>query len=59
VCDVDSTILAKFAGIAEHELGYAPVSDKDFRSVLQQKDVDAVTIATPDHWHTPLAIAAP
>jgi predicted dehydrogenase len=58
VCDVDSTILAKFAGIAEHELGYAPTSDKDFRSVLQQKDVDAVTIATPDHWHTPLAIAA-
>jgi predicted dehydrogenase len=58
VCDVDSTILAKFAGIAEHELGYAPASDKDFRTVLQQKDVDAVTIATPDHWHTPLAIAA-
>ena len=58
VCDVDSTILAKFAGIAEHELGYSPTSDKDFRSVLQQKDVDAVTIATPDHWHTPLAIAA-
>ena len=58
VCDVDSTILAKFAGIAEHELGYAPTSDKNFRSVLQQKDVDAITIATPDHWHTPLAIAA-
>ena len=58
ICDVDDTIRAKFAGIAEHELGYAPASDKDFRSVLQQKDVDAVTIATPDHWHTPLAIAA-
>jgi hypothetical protein len=58
VCDVDSKILAKFAGIAEHELGYAPASDKDFRQVLQQKDVDAITIATPDHWHTPLAIAA-
>ena len=58
VCDVDSNNLAKFAGTAEHELGYAPASDKDFRSVLQQKDVDAITIATPDHWHTPLAIAA-
>jgi len=58
VCDVDSTILAKFAGTAEHELGYAPASHKDFRSILQQKDVDAITIATPDHWHTPLAIAA-
>jgi predicted dehydrogenase len=58
ICDVDSKILAKFAGTAEHELGYAPVSEKDFRIILQQKDVDAVTIATPDHWHTPLAIAA-
>jgi predicted dehydrogenase len=58
ICDVDSDIRAKFAGIAEHELGYAPASEKDFRHVLQQKEVDVVTIATPDHWHTPLAIAA-
>ena len=58
ICDVDSNILAKFAATAEHELGYAPSSEKDFRHVLQQKDVDAITIATPDHWHTPLAIAA-
>jgi predicted dehydrogenase len=58
ICDVDSDIRAKFAGIAEHELGYAPVSEKDFRHVLEQRDVDVVTIATPDHWHTPLAIAA-
>ena len=58
ICDVDSAIRAKFAGVAEHELGYAPTSEKDFRLVLEQKDVDVVTIATPDHWHTPLAIAA-
>jgi predicted dehydrogenase len=58
ICDVDSDIRAKFAGVAEHELGYAPASEKDFRHVLEQKEVDVVTIATPDHWHTPLAIAA-
>jgi predicted dehydrogenase len=58
VCDVDSDNLKKFAAAAERELGYAPVSEKDFRHVLAQKEVDAVTIATPDHWHTPLAIAA-
>jgi predicted dehydrogenase len=58
ICDVDSNILAKFAATAEHELGYAPVREKDFRNILQLKDVDAITIATPDHWHAPLAIAA-
>ena len=57
ICDVDSTILNKFAGEAEHELGYAPATDKDFRHILEQKDVDAITIATPDHWHAPMAIA--
>jgi len=57
VCDVDSTILAKFAANAEKELGYAPATEKDFRRILERKDVDAITIATPDHWHAPMAIA--
>jgi predicted dehydrogenase len=57
VCDVDSNILKKFADSAQQELGYAPATGKDFRSILQLKDVDAITIATPDHWHTPMAIA--
>ncbi len=56
VCDVDSAILGKFAGRAESELGYAPVADGDFRKVLAAKDVDAITIAMPDHWHAPMAI---
>ena len=58
VCDVDSDILAKFAGVADQELGYAPAREKDFRQILQLKDVDAISIATPDHWHAPMAIAA-
>jgi predicted dehydrogenase len=56
VCDVDSKTLAKFAGEAEKELGYAPKTDGDFRKVLESKDVDVITIATPDHWHAPMAI---
>jgi predicted dehydrogenase len=57
ICDVDSDILKRFSGDAERELGYAPTSVKDYRHILQQKDVDAITIATPDHWHAPMAIA--
>lgn len=58
ICDVDSTILAKFAGNAQKELGYAPTPMGDFRKVLESKDVDVLTIATPDHWHAPMAIYA-
>jgi len=57
VCDVDSNILKKFADSTQREMGEAPVSDKDFAGFSEQKDVDAITIATPDHWHTPMAIA--
>ena len=57
VCDVDSNILKKFADSVQQEMGEAPVAEKDFRTILEQKDVDAVTIATPDHWHAPMAIA--
>src|ERR1700748_3409152 len=42
VCDVESTILQKFAGNVEKSLGYKAVSDKDFRTVLASKDVDAI-----------------
>src|ERR1700758_650037 len=57
VCDVDSNILEKFCGNVQKELGYMPATDKDYRKVLASKDIDAITIASPDHWHTPMAIA--
>src|ERR1035441_5421127 len=57
VVDVDSTILAKYVGETEKQMGRAPAADKDFRKVLEQKDVDVITIAAPDHWHAPMAIA--
>jgi predicted dehydrogenase len=56
VCDVDSTILDKFTGKATQMMGEAPKTQKDFRKVLASKDVDVITIATPDHWHAPMAI---
>src|SRR5580692_6378092 len=57
VCDVDSNILKKFADAVQREMGEAAVAEKDFRKILEQRNVDAITIATPDHWHTPMAIA--
>jgi predicted dehydrogenase len=56
VCDVESNILAKYAFEAQKELGYAVESERDFRRLLERKDIDAISIATPDHWHAPMAI---
>ena len=56
VCDVESNILAKFAGATSKMVGYDPATEKDFRKILERKDIDAITIATPDHWHAPMAI---
>ena len=58
VCDVDSQILQKFAAATQQAMGESPAAEKDFRTILQQKEVDAITIATPDHWHAPMSIAA-
>src|SRR5260370_5239718 len=56
VCDVDGNILKKFADTTQREMGEAPAAEKDFRAILELKDVDAITIATPEHWHTQMAI---
>jgi predicted dehydrogenase len=57
VCDVDGNILKKFTDAVQQEMGEAPLAENDFRKILEQKNVDAITIATPDHWHAPMAIA--
>jgi predicted dehydrogenase len=56
VCDVVSNILAKFAAATKQMMGYDVATEKDFRKILERKDIDAITIATPDHWHAPMAI---
>lgn len=65
VCDVDTT--RREHGKKMVEDAYAKKKDaaykgcathNDFRELLARKDIDAVVIATPDHWHAPIAIAA-
>jgi predicted dehydrogenase len=58
LCDVDANVLAKGAKTVTDAQGKAPKLYKDIREALQQKDIDAVTIATPNHWHTLAAIWA-
>jgi predicted dehydrogenase len=57
VCDVDTKTMDKFAAETKQAMGEAPATQQDFRKILEQKDVDAISIASPDHWHTPMAIA--
>jgi predicted dehydrogenase len=57
LCDVDSTVLARAMKSSASD-ARAPKAIGDFRRALDDKDVDAVSIATPDHWHTPMAILA-
>ena len=58
LCDVDSTVLAKALKDTAPLQATPPKTVTDFRRVLEDKNVDAVVIAAPDHWHTPATILA-
>ncbi len=58
VCDPDAERLDKAAKSVVEAGGAEPKKVKDLRKVLDDPAVDAVWIATPDHWHGPAAILA-
>lgn len=58
MADVDANILGDNLNKAKEKQGKAPEGYKDYREVLDRKDIDAVMIATPDHWHTKVAVEA-
>jgi predicted dehydrogenase len=58
VCDVDRKRLAEGASVVASGSGKAPKAVTDLREALDDRGVDAVWIATPDHWHAPAAILA-
>ncbi len=58
LCDVDESVLHGMADKLKQRHGYKLDTYTDFRKLLERKDIDAVSIATPNHTHAMLAIAA-
>ncbi len=58
VCDVDADHRNEAARICRDKAGIRVGVYEDFRELLERKDIDAVVIAVPDHWHTLIAMAA-
>ncbi len=58
VVDVDASVLSQVAAGIAKQTGKPPRTFSDLRRVLDDKSIDAVAIATPDHWHAPAALLA-
>ena len=50
-CDLDDAVLGRTGADLAKAQGKDPAPEKDFRRVLEDKDIQGVIIATPDHWH--------
>ena len=58
MCDIDENVLNEKAGEIKKKFNQSPSLYKDFRKMLEQKDIDAVIIGTPDHWHCLMTVYA-
>jgi len=56
--DVDTRLFDEVASDVEKRQGQRPETVEDFRRVLDNPNVDALVIATPDHWHAPATVLA-
>ena len=58
LCDVDENVINEKAADLKKKFNQAPKLYKDYRKLLEQKDIDAVIIGTPDHWHCLMTVNA-
>ncbi len=58
ICDVDSRAIDACKKSVMENQDHKPEGIKDFRKLLEKKDIDAVVIATPDHLHAPIGTLA-
>jgi predicted dehydrogenase len=58
LCDVDERLFPPVVAEVEKLYGSKPKTEYDYRKVLDNKDIDAVSVCTPDHWHALITIAA-
>jgi len=52
ICDVDNAVLDRTTAYLKEKHNIAPQPYQDVRKLLENKDIDAVTFATPNHWHS-------
>ena len=58
LCDIDENVLPAAVQAVQNAQGTTPRTEQDFRKVIDDPRVDAVVIATPDHWHARMTTLA-
>ncbi|HMJ68272.1 MAG TPA: Gfo/Idh/MocA family oxidoreductase [Cyclobacteriaceae bacterium] len=58
ICEVDENVLQRTIAKIKDRTGKAPKGYKDVRKLLEEKDLDALVVAAPDHWHAPATLMA-